>query len=391
MLEPFYSAARCEACGECLIRCPVMRMGGTAARDAVKRLAEGQWVNDVLNRCTGCMSCEAFCPNEAHPYGLLLDRYGERYLASGIPRVFANALPQRDGPNIWRSIERWLAPREKNDLKRWSLPPAGNTVLFLGCNQRLTPYIADTALFGNMEIFTDPDGCCGEFFLRLGLFEQARAKASALARRFRQLGIARVIAFCPACQNTMVNLAPGLLGVTFDVEVVGLVDWLARRVEGGLVSLSEGLHGSVTVQDPCHASGLGQRPVDEVRDLLRQTGLTVREMRTSGIEAECCGLGAALARYRLTDVVKTGLRRTRQARRTGAGRACAWCNGCYMTMNMFRLIDPLSPPVYHLVEVLQLASGEQPRRRMPVRAIQHLASAAEAAARDGFRFEKARL
>ncbi len=386
-----YSPERCEQCGECLARCPVLRARPDEAAGVVQMLAAGEWVGEVLDRCTGCMSCDAFCPNGAHPYGLLLERYQARYLASGIPRVFCNAMPQRDGPNIWRSIDRWLTPSERRNLALWSQPPSGSEILFLGCNQRLTPYIADTALFKDLEIFSDPGECCGEFFLRLGLIDEARAKAASLAGRFRELGISRVIAFCPACQNTMLNLAPGALGVTFDVEVIGLVDWLAGEVARGSIAATDPLSGSVTVQDPCHASGLGQATVDEVRRLLGFIGLDVIEMETTGIGAECCGLGASLARYRLSDVLRTGVRRAGMARGTGAARTCAWCNGCYMTMNMFRLVYPWMPPVYHLLELMQLSTGEKPRRRVPSRGVQHLASSVEAAARDGFRFGRVHL
>jgi Fe-S oxidoreductase len=218
-VRPQGSVSHCKQCGECLMRCPVMSLEAEQAAESITRLAGGQYVHEVLDRCTGCMSCDAFCSNGASPYGLLLERYHERYLSSGISSVFCNAMPQRDGPNIWHSLGRWLSASEKRDLARWSRPPHSEGVLFLGCNQRLTPYIADTRLFDDVTIFVDPDECCGEFYLRLGLLEEAKTKAASLARRFREAGVRKVVAFCPACQNTMQNLAPRLLGVTFDVEV----------------------------------------------------------------------------------------------------------------------------------------------------------------------------
>ena len=385
-----HSRERCERCGECLARCPVLRMSHPAAAGAMSMLAGGLWVGEVLDRCTGCMSCDAFCPNDAHPYGLLLERYHGRYLQSGIPRVFCNAMPQREGPNLWRGLERWLSESEKRNLAEWSRPPESDEVLFLGCNQRLTPYIADTSLFRDLTIFTDPGECCGEYYLRLGLVDAARAKAASLAGSFARLGVRKVIAFCPACQNTMQNLAPRALGVSFDVEIVGLIDWLSEEVSRGRIAPAR-LAGTVTVQDPCHASGLGEETAQKVRRLLGLTGLSIIEMETAGMEAECCGLGASLARYRMADVIKTGVRRAGQARRTGAARTCAWCNGCYMVMNMFSLACPRTPPIYHLVELLQLASGEQPERRMPARSLQLAAAAVEAAARDRFRFGRVHI
>jgi Fe-S oxidoreductase len=357
----------------------------------MRRLAAGEWVGEVLECCTGCMSCDAACPNGAHPYGLLLERFGERYLASGIPRVFCNAMPQRDGPNLWHGIDRWLGKRERDNLELWAQPPEADEVLFLGCNQRLTPYIADTAIFKDLAIFSDPAQCCGEYYLRLGLIDEARKKAAALAMRFEELGIKKVVAFCPACQNTMLNLAPRALGVGFGVEVTGLVDWISGRIASGHITPLRRFEGTATVQDPCHASFLGERSAAAVRDLLRLLGLDVVEMESSGVTAECCGLGASLGRYRLTDVMSTGFRRARQSRGTGAGLTCAWCNGCYTVMNMFRLLYPQAPPVYHLLELLQMSVFEKPERKVPTRSLQLVASAVEATALDGFRFGRTHL
>ncbi|MFH1149490.1 MAG: (Fe-S)-binding protein [Actinomycetota bacterium] len=381
----------CDHCGRCLTLCPVLRFDAGRARESVRLLASGQWVADVLDRCTGCMSCDALCPTGAGPYGLLLEHYHRRYQESGIPGVFRNAMPQREGPDLWNQLERWLTPRERANLDRWSRPPAGREVLFLGCNQRLTPFIADTPLFDGLEIFCDSDNCCGEYFLRLGLIEEARARAEALSARFRQCGIERVIAFCPACENTMTNLAPRLLGVDFDLEVTGLVQWLSAHVDSGDIALTRRLRGAATVQDPCHASGLDSSVTGEVRSLVRAVGLEVWEMVTSGATAECCGLGAALSRYSMTDVVKVGIRRARQAAFTGADITCAWCNGCYMVMNMTAALHPLAPPVYHLLELVGLAAGEHPVRSIRTRRLQIFAAALEATARDGFRFSRVRV
>ena len=391
-MSGLYLAENCEQCGRCLALCPRLdSLAQDGAAALMRRLAAGEWVGEVLERCTGCMSCDAACPNGAHPYGLFLERFGERYQAQGIPRVFCNAMPQREGPNLWSGLDRWLSKRERDNLELWARPPERDEVLFLGCNQRLTPYVADSALFADLAVFSDPAQCCGEYYLRLGLFDEARRKAAALASRFNELGIRKVIAFCPACQNTMVNLAPRALGVHFDVEVTGLVDWLSSRISSGHIEPLRRFEGTATIQDPCHASLLGEDTVSKVRDLVKLLGLEVVEMEASGVAAECCGLGASLGRYSLTDVMRTGVHRARQARSTGAGLTCAWCNGCYMVMNMFRLVYPQAPPVYHLLELVQLSTFEKPQRKVPVRSAQLLAAAVEATARDGFSFGRINL
>ena len=60
-------------------------------------------------------------------------------------------------------------------------------------------------------------------------------------------------------------------------------------------------------------------------------------------------------------------------------------------MNMFRLLYPLTPPVYHLLELLELATGEKPVRKMPARGFQLVAAGLESVARDGFSFARTRI
>lgn len=105
--------------------------------------------------------------------------------------------------------------------------------------------------------------------------------------------------------------------------------------------LDHPLRGTVTVQDPCHASGLEPSTIANVRLLMEASGPDVVELEPAGAIAGCCGLGASMARYRLTDMARTGFHRIRQTGETGARMTCAWCNGCHMVMNMFHLLFPL--------------------------------------------------
>jgi hypothetical protein len=47
--------------------------------------------------------------------------------------------------------------------------------------------------------------------------------------------------------------------------------------------------------------------------------------------------------------------------------------------------------VYHIVELVQIAAGEKPRRKVLARGVQLLASAVEASARDGLSFGEVHL
>ena len=70
---------RCNLCGECLTRCPEMRLSGPEAAAEIQRLISGEESQHVLSRCSSCFSCETFCPQNCHPYHLVLQRWNDLY------------------------------------------------------------------------------------------------------------------------------------------------------------------------------------------------------------------------------------------------------------------------------------------------------------------------
>ena len=75
---------RCTLCGECFERCPVLMWPKSKAQKAMGDLIEDR-STEVLTRCTGCMACNALCPEDANPHTLIVKRWGERYQREGLP------------------------------------------------------------------------------------------------------------------------------------------------------------------------------------------------------------------------------------------------------------------------------------------------------------------
>lgn len=381
-LDDLFHPESCDFCGLCLEGCPELNLTREEGGDVIRRLVEGEYISGVLDRCTNCMNCDALCPTGARPYELIVYRWFERYREKGIPPVFLGAVPFRDGPNVWSKLEKWYTEREREEVRRWREPEGAREMLFLGCNQQYTPYIVHSRLFEGLPVFSDRSYCCGEPVFRLGMLEDARRCALRLKRRLEELGVERLIAFCPSCYNTMTNLTPNAFGIRYGVEIVDLTRWLQSRLDAGEIDVSNPLDMTVTIQDGCHGTGIGEDFLRANRDILARLGLTVKEMEHTGGGMRCCGLGAAAARYRLSDVLKQGIGRLREAKGTGADAVSAYCNGCYFTMNMIKLAYPVTPPVYHMVELVQKAMGEKPERRIGLRRIEILMAAAEAVGLD---------
>jgi len=62
------------------------------------------------------------------------------------------------------------------------------------------------------------------------------------------------------------------------------------------------------------------------------------------------------------------MRRIREAKKTGAEIICAYCAGCLQMLSVGGIFYPGAPDVYHILELIQMASGEKPKRRIKERA-----------------------
>ncbi len=390
-LEDLFNPERCDYCGECLEKCSWLKEINGRGGELFKRLADGEYVPEVLEKCAGCMSCNSFCSREARPYGLIVYRWYERYQKEGIPPFLKRALPHHGERNVWSKLEKWLSKKERSNLAAWKTVSGREEMLFLGCNQQLDPYIVDSRIFEGLPVFSDRRYCCGEPSFRLGLIDEGRRCAFRLKEKFEALGVKRLIIFCPACLNMLSNVLPGAFGIEYDLELVPLVSWLKERLKNGEIEVKEPLNIIATVQDSCHGAGLGPGFLRETREILELIGVQVKEMEYSGSKMHCCGLGLAGARYNLFDVVTGGVRRLRETGGSGAEITSAYCNGCYFTLNMMRMLSPRTLPVYHLVELVQVAMGEKPVRKIGWRRVAIFIAALEAVGFDLFRRARVKL
>lgn len=380
-LKDFFALDSCDLCGECLNRCLVLRLSLEEAKLEIKRLVEGGKTKFALRKCTGCFSCNLYCQKGLTPYYLILFRWYERYKEKGLPGLIRFALPYQPPPNIWSSLHKMLPKDEKVLLKLWASPLKSNLrsaeVLFLGCNQLLNPYIANTSLFNDLTPLGSRALCCGEPYFRLGLFNQVSQIARRLEKYFKTLNIKRMVFFCPAGYNMFKNILPEKFGVRFDFETMSLLEWLWERIEKGKIRIKKELSKTVTIQDSCHGKALGPDFLKLSRKILNRIGMEVIEMEHKEEDALCCGLGGVVGRFSIFDLVKTSLRRLKEVKETKAQVFAPYCNGCLITFSLSSILYSPKAPLFHLIELLQLATGEEPEHRHFLRAKQILLASSQ--------------
>ena len=384
-----FDAERCTRCGECFHRCPVMRLGVEAAQEAIGRLIELAGTSGATGRapasasrlprplrdCTSCLACNQICAECCRPANLILGLWHQAYLREGLPARAAYFLPH-SRPNFRSDIVARLPAQERAAVERWQHGGPARKFLYAGCNLITTPYLTFSRLFEGIEIRGGLDYCCGEMLFRMGLYEAVEQVATRLTHWFRRLGAERVILVCTAGLNMLRNVLPQFGADFTGIEFVPLQRLVLERLQAGDFGAVEPLDWTVTVQDSCHARTLEPGFAELPRKLLAAIGMQVAEAPHHREDQLCCGIGGGFSHTSAYDPFRLLLSArtvSRDHRRTRADATCVYCSGCLEMLSVARYPDPNRRPVYHLLELVQIATGETPRRRQGALAAQFVA------------------
>jgi Fe-S oxidoreductase len=408
-----FDTARCTACGECFRQCPVLRLPPAQAKEEIERLRAladhgpqtmdhglsavlrrpSSMVHDpssivrrpssviprpssvVLRRCTSCQACNQVCPEDCRPANLILDLWHAAYLQEGLPARAAWFLPHAR-PNFRTYILDRLPQEERETMNGWRHGGPAREFLYAGCNLITTPYLTYSRLFEGLEIRGGLDYCCGEMLFRMGLYESVEQVARRLTFWFRRLGAERVYLVCTAGLNLLRNILPQFGADFAGIEFLPFQQVILERLRGGDLQPGRPPYPTVTVQDSCHARSVAPGFSDLPRHVLEAIGVRVREAPGSREGQLCCGIGGGFSHastYNPFSLLLSARHTSRDHRRVPADATCVYCSGCLEMMSVARFADPNRRPVLHLLEMVEWAIGEAPRRRQATLAWQFLA------------------
>ncbi len=359
-----FDAARCRECGECFHQCPVMALPIERAREERKRLNRGDASGIVIRRCTSCFACNFICPEECNPAQQVLGYWNREYREKGMP-LRARYYDPNSAPNFRTYVVERLPDDERAMVERWRDESPAAEIFYPGCNVITVPYLTRSRLLEGLEIRGSLDMCCGETYYRMGLFDEVRKVARRLEGYFRRMGVKRMIIPCTAGRNMFTNVLPKF-GVTFDFEIEHVLPWLWRRIESGEIAVTRNLGMTVTIQESCYGKMFGEGYMDLPRKILERIGVTVREERLSRERALCCGIAGGFSvrsGYHPWDITKSTFRTLNLAKKSGADAVAVYCAGCLQMLTVGQIAHPFNNmPVYHLLELVQMAIGETPAR-----------------------------
>ncbi|VUT24942.1 MAG: Fe-S oxidoreductase [Candidatus Methanolliviera sp. GoM_oil] len=357
----FFDRERCDLCGECLENCQYMDFTHDEAVEEMKNLIAGK-ESKVYDGCISCYACNTFCPNDCHPYELILKGWYDRYRKKGLPVRARWLMPLPYPPENFRS---YLVPKMPEDeralLRKWEAQSKSldhEEMFYTGCNLLALPYLADTKIFRDLPIFGRWDLCCGEMYFRGGVYAPVKEQARKLTEYFAGSKIKRLYFICPAGLNMFKNVLPKQFGAEFDFECEYIGDWILDRMKSGKIKVEKKLDIDATVHDSCQTRVLGSSVMDTNRELLERMGVNVVEMEHNREKGYCCGCAAGLNDHRLSDMALTSIKAMKEMKATGASEAAIFCTGCYVTFGGFDVLYPTGQPKRHIMEYIKDACGE---------------------------------
>ncbi|MDD5397546.1 MAG: (Fe-S)-binding protein [Dehalococcoidia bacterium] len=370
----FFDASCCRLCGTCLSSCPVLNFSPVLARAAKDKLNKGL-DSGVLDSCTTCFSCNSYCPNNCHPYELILLRWHERYLRLGLPAIARMVIPG-DISSIWSQLYPLLPTDEKDQIRNWRNMEGkqGKDILLTGCFSSFSPYLADNSLLTDLTIYGDERlWCSGGHIYQLGLLDVVEKAGLRVKKVLEDLRPRRIVTMMAAEHAMLTIILPEKFGIHINSNVITLEQWLLQQLHSGSLSLITPIRRRIAIHDNCFSKSEGDTLWRAAREIASACGADLVEMPHNCRDSLCCGFGAAAGKFSLLDLIEHGSKRLKEAERSGADCLVTYCSACYFIFSVVRELYGSRLELYHLLELVEMARGNKPLHRTRQRAFQIIA------------------
>ena len=363
---PAFKEENCDLCGLCFHYCPVLKLPLSEAKLEIKNLIEGYKSKYVLSKCNTCFSCNLYCPQDANPYQLILERWNDLYKTRGAPPLYRFVCPTEE-PNIWQLLNIFLSKQEKQWIFEWMsyIPKPNDVVLLVGSYTHLFPFlIGGSKLLDYFKPIDRIDQWEGGAYLYQGGYLDAVQKiAKRCHHDFQKWGVKTVVPFLDAVEYLFTQVHPKEMGVTQTPEFKNFNNWLLEKINSGEIALPNKLGLKITVHDNCYSKALQDVYWEPPRQILKKCGCEILEMEHNRKDALCCGFGAGASWVNNMsipfDIISEGVKKFSEAETTGASALVTYCGGCYYLLWAARELAGSTLDVYHHVELVRMAMGEQ--------------------------------
>jgi len=355
----------CDLCGLCFHLCPVLQLPLNDAKEEINNLIKGRKTKYVLQKCNTCFSCNLYCPQNANPYQLILERWNDLYKERGAPPLYYFVCPTEDG-NIWQLLNLFLSKREKTWIYKWMhyVPKSEDTVLLIGNYTHLFPFIIGGSKlldhFKPIDRIDQWEG--GAYLYQGGYLDIVQKIAKRTKKDFDSWGIKNIVATLDAVEYIFKEVHPKEMGVNHDQKFMNFNSWLLDKISSGDLNLQKQLDITVTVHDNCYSKAAGGY-WEEPRSILEKCGCTILEMNHIKKDSLCCGFGAGASWVKNIslpfDMISEGVKKFKEAEETGAKALITYCGGCLYLMWATKELLGSKIDLFHIIEIVRMSMGEE--------------------------------
>ncbi|MBY9014064.1 MAG: (Fe-S)-binding protein [Candidatus Lokiarchaeota archaeon] len=363
---PAFREDLCDLCGLCFNLCPVLKLSLEEAKEEIHNLIKGQKSKYVLSKCNTCLSCNLYCPQNANPYQLILERWNDLYIKRGAPPLYCFVCPTEDR-NIWQLLNLFLSNQERRWIHRWMnyTPKSEDTLLLIGNYTHLLPFIIGGSrlldYFKPIDRIDQWEG--GAYLYQGGYLDVVQKIAERTKREFDSWGAKNIVASLDALDHLFNEVHPKEMGVRHEQNFTNFHRWISDNINSGEISLTNKLNLTVTVHDNCYSKANGIVYWEHPRKILNKCGCSIIEMKHIKQDSLCCGFGAGASWVKNIslpfDMISEGAKKFKEAEETGAKVLVSYCSGCLYLMWATKELFRSKIDLLHIVEVVRMAMGEK--------------------------------
>nr|MDO8081099.1 (Fe-S)-binding protein [Candidatus Freyarchaeota archaeon] len=353
-----FNEGTCERCGTCLSQCPFLQLPIEKAKEEISRMIETKTSAEIIRNCAGCSYCNTICPTQSNPAELRKEIKLRKNRKEGVGSLL---LISEEAPLNLMSIGLELETGEKmENLKKYTNPPKNKSMFYIGCSlSYIYTDLVKTKLLESLPLVGGMKYCCGGYVHSLFGEEEAKIKGEKLLEEFNELGVEKLISFCPGCDLMIRGVYPKIIE-EYNIESQSIIEYLVEKYHKGELEFTNKIGQRITFHDPCPWRGLNRKIYESPRELLEIMGAEVVEMKHIREKSLCCGAPVSFRNRELAERIAN--KRASEAEEAGADAIAFICTGCVFALSKNAVEKNIE--AYYITELAQMAVGEQPPHRI---------------------------
>ncbi len=182
-----FDQTSCDLCGECLEKCTYIDFDREQGSREIARLIQGEAV-EWLNKCITCFACNGYCPQDARPFDLIVERMEEKgdYIS----------------PELFSLAQQMVTPRSA-----YTPTTATSKVMSLCTIYVNMPWAFQGKLFEKLTLVKGRHFFCNLMYPHIGNETLLREGLQPLVDRYASLGVDEVVFMHDDCYAAMTDSA----------------------------------------------------------------------------------------------------------------------------------------------------------------------------------------